>query len=190
MNTPTGFKQRLASELSAMATAPAPVPGTRAPARRRRIPFTVAAVATAAVAAAVVVPTLTGSGSSPAYAVTRQDDGSLIVELNRAEGAPGLQKQLNKMGVRAAVLEGDDRCATGAPPEAPGSHERYPMTFSDSEAPWMGHIHPDLIHDGETLLLVAESRDDGTTRAVSSRLVTKVPTCSVPGIGGGPDAHA
>ncbi|MEU9189557.1 hypothetical protein AB0D14_34450 [Streptomyces sp. NPDC048484] len=189
MSTPTGFKQRLASELSAMATESAPASATRVPARHLRVRFTVAAVATA-VAAAVVVPMVSGSGSSPAYAVTRQDDGSLILELHRTEGESGLQKQLNRMGVRAAVLEGDDHCATGVPTEAPGSLERYPMTFSDSEPPWTARIHPDLIHDGETLLIVAESKDDGTTRAVSSRLVTKVPACSVPGIGGGPDAHA
>ncbi|MFF6995909.1 hypothetical protein ACFY93_13285 [Streptomyces sp. NPDC008313] len=190
MSTPTHFKRRLASELSAMAATEAAPTATRAPARRPRVRFTIAAGIAAAAAAAVVVPTVSGSGSSPAYAVTRQDDGSLILEMRRAEGAPGLQRQLNKMGVRAAVLEGDAHCATGAPSEAPGSHDRYPMTFSDSEPSWQAHIHPDLIHDGETLLIVAESEDDGTTRAVSSRLVTKVPACSVPGIGGGPDAHA
>ena len=48
MSTPTGFKQRLAAELSAMATHPAPVQATRTPARRLRVPLTIAAVATAA----------------------------------------------------------------------------------------------------------------------------------------------
>ncbi|MEW2399220.1 hypothetical protein [Streptomyces sp. NPDC046862] len=188
MSMPTGFKQRLASELTAMATEPAPVPATRAPARGLRTRIALGAVVTAAAAAAVVVPTVSGTGGSPAYAVTRQDDGSLVLELNRAEGAPGLQKRLNSMGVRAAVLEGDDNCFTGEPPLAPGAQGRYPMSF-DPEISYKASVHPALIHDGETLLVVAESRQDGTIRAISSRLVTKVPRCSVSGIGGGPAAH-
>ncbi|MFI0734625.1 hypothetical protein ACH4S9_37405 [Streptomyces sp. NPDC021225] len=200
MNTPTQFKQRLASELSAMAThpAPAPAPATRAPARRLRLPFAIAAVATAA-AAAVVVPTLTGSGSSPAYAVTREDDGSLTLLLNRPEGLPGLQKQLKKMGVRAAVLEGDKNCPTGAPPHAPWATAGYALTFPSDPAKAI--VHPDMIPDdtvlsngrrvaGATLLIVAEFGKDNATKAVSFRLVSKVPKCSVPGIGGGPSAHA
>ncbi|WP_413807281.1 hypothetical protein [Streptomyces sp. OE57] len=198
MSTPTGFKQRLASELSAMATDPAPVRATRAPARRLRVRFAVAAVAAAA-AAAVVVPTLSGSGASPAYAVTEQDDGSLILHLDRAEGLPGLQKQLKEMGVRAAVLEGDENCPTGAPPHAPWATAGYALTFPS--APGRALIHPDMIPDdtvlpngkrikGATLLIVAEFGKDHTTKSVSFRLVRKVPKCSVPGIGGGQDAHA
>ncbi|MDP9613412.1 hypothetical protein [Streptomyces demainii] len=198
MSTPTGFKRRLASELSAMATAPAPVGATRAPARRLRVRFAIAAVATAA-ATAVVVPTLSGSGAAPAYAVTKQDDGSLILHLDRPEGLPGLQKQLKEMGVRAAVLEGDKNCPTGAPPEAPWATMDYAMTVSSQ--PWSAIIRPDMIPDdtvlpdgrrvkGATLLIVAEFGKNHTTKGVSFRLVEEVPKCSVPGIGaGGPDAH-
>ncbi|CDR06659.1 hypothetical protein [Streptomyces iranensis] len=197
MSTPTGFKQRLESELSAMATDPAPLRATRAPARRLRVRFAVTAVAAAA-ATAVVVPTLSGSGASPAYAVTKQGDGSLVLRLDRAEGLPGLQKQLKEMGVRAAVLEGDKKCPTGAPPESPWATEDYAMTFPAQ--PWKAVIHPDMIPDAAvlpdgrrvgaaTLLVVAEFGKDHSTQAVSFRLVEKVPTCSVPGIGGGPDAH-
>ncbi|GAA2317110.1 hypothetical protein [Streptomyces violaceusniger] len=198
MSTPTGFKRRLASELSAMATDPAPAAATRAPARRFRVRFAVAAVAAAA-ATAVVVPTLSGSGASPAYAVTKQDDGSLVLRLDRPEGLPGLQKQLKEMGVRAAALEGDENCPTGAPPHAPWATAGYAMTVSSD--PWSAVIHPELIPDdtvlpngkrvkGATLLIVAEFGKDHTTKGVSFRLVEKVPECSVPGIGaGGPNAH-
>lgn len=55
------------------------------------------------------------SGGSPAYAVTRQDDGSLILHQNRAEGLDGLQMQLTRMGVRAVALEADENCAEGHP---------------------------------------------------------------------------
>ncbi|MGW3562858.1 hypothetical protein ACWDSL_02975 [Streptomyces sp. NPDC000941] len=202
MSAPTQFKQGLAAELSAMATAqapaPAPAPATRAPARRLRLPLAVATVAAAA-AAAVVVPALSGSGGSPAYAVTKKDDGSLILHLNRPEGLPGLQQQLKKMGVRAAALEGDENCPTGAPPHAPWATAGYALTFPSD--PGKAVIHPDLIPDdtvrsdgrrvaGATLLIVAEFGKDNATKSVSFRLVSKVPECSVPGIGGGPDAHA
>ncbi|MGW0822463.1 hypothetical protein [Streptomyces sp. NPDC002845] len=184
MSTPTGFKRRLASELSAMATHPAPAPATRAPARRLRVPLTIAAVATAAVATAVVVPTLTGSGGSPAYAVTQQGDGSLVLDLKRAEGMPGLEKQLKKMGVRAVIMKADEDCSTGKPPMVPGSSQRQPVTYELPGAPGKARINPERIRNGETLLLAVEFRDgEDTPFAISDRLVQKVPTCTVGGIG-------
>ncbi|MDX3321204.1 hypothetical protein PV415_30315 [Streptomyces sp. ME03-5684b] len=190
MSTPTHFKRRLASELASMAAEYGPAPVTRTPARRLHVRFTVAAVTAAAAAAAVVIPTVSGSGSAPAYAVTQQDDGSLTLEIRDTDGMSDLQDKLDELGVRAKVLEGDDRCATGAPPEAPGAHLRYPMTFSDADGPGSVHFDPDLIHENETLLIVVGTREDTTIRSLSSRLVTQVPACSVPNIGGGPPAHA
>ncbi|BCL28966.1 hypothetical protein ACFFS2_05960 [Streptomyces aurantiacus] len=183
MSTPTGFKRRLAAELSAMATHPAPAQATRAPARRLRVPLTIAAVATAAVATAVVVPSLSGAGSSPAYAVAQESDGSLVMDLKHGDGMPGLEKQLRKMGVRAAILKGDKDCSTGKPPMVPGSSQREPVTYFDND-PGKARINPDRIRDGETLLIVAEFRKgDDAPFAVSDRLVPEVPTCSVGGIG-------
>ncbi|GLY97203.1 hypothetical protein [Actinoplanes sp. NBRC 103695] len=183
MNTPTGFKQRLASELSAMATHPAPAQAARNPARRLRLPFMIATVAAAAVAVAVVVPALSGAGDSPAYAVTQENDGSLVMDLKRGDGMPGLEKQLKKMGVRAAILKGDEDCATGIPPMVPGSSQREPVTYFDDD-PGKARINPDRIRDGETLLIVAEFRNgEDTPFAVSDRLVLNVPACSVGGIG-------
>jgi hypothetical protein len=183
MNTPTGFKQRLASELSAMATHPAPAQVARTPARRLRVPFTIAVATAAAVAAAVIVPALSGPGGSPAYAVTRQNDGSLVMDLKHGDGMPGLEKQLKKMGVPAAILEGDEDCSTGMPPMVPGSAQREPVTYFDND-PGKARINPDRIRDGETLLIVAEFRKgEETPFAVSDRLVLKVPACSVGGIG-------
>ncbi|WP_326729214.1 hypothetical protein [Streptomyces phaeochromogenes] len=183
MSTPTGFKRRLASELSAMAThsvpAPAPAPVTPALSRRLRVPLTAAAVVAAAVAAAVIVPTLGGSGGSPAYAVTRQDDGSLILHLNRAEGLDGLQKQLTSMGVRAVALEADESCAEGHPGAGTWATEDPVLTFPSD--PGKAQIHPDIFPKDATLLLVAEFKGDGSVRAMTDWLVEKVPTCSLPG---------
>ena len=179
MSTPTGFKQRLSSELSAMATHSAPAPATLAQSRRLRVPFTAAAVVAASVAAAVIVPTLSGSGGSPAYAVSQQDDGSLILHLNRAEGLDGLQKQLTSMGVRAVALEGDENCAEGHPGVGTWATKDPVLTFPSD--PGKVQIHPEIFPKDATLLLVAEFKGDGSVHAMTDWLVPKVPTCSLPG---------
>ncbi|MEV0266474.1 hypothetical protein AB0I49_34730 [Streptomyces sp. NPDC050617] len=180
MTTPNGFKKQLAEELSAMATAPSPAPAAPVPARRRRTPFAVAAVAAAA--AAIVVPAVSGSGSTPAYAVDKQDDGSLVLDLNRPEGLPGLQEQLKKLGVPAVALKADKGC-TEAPPAEYWATKYLALTSEPGKA----RIRPDMIPHAATLLIVAEFKKDDSVKAVSYRLVkkNKVPTCAVPGIGEG-----
>ncbi len=180
MTTPTGFKKQLAAELSARATAPSPGPAASAPARRRRAPFALAAVAAAT--AAIVVPTVSGSGSTPAFAVTKQADGSLILDLNRAEGLPGLQEQLKKLGVPAVALKADKNC-TEAPPAEYWATKFHALTSEPGKA----RIRTDMIPKKATLLIVAEFKKDDSVKAVSYRLVkkNKVPTCAVPGIGEG-----
>ncbi|MFD8427076.1 hypothetical protein ACFV1R_05655 [Streptomyces coelicoflavus] len=64
------------------------------------------------------------------------------------------------------------------------------MTFSDGEGLGIVHFDPARIHEDETLPIVVGTQEDTTIRSVSSRLVTQVPACSVPNIGGGPPAHA
>ncbi|OWA01466.1 hypothetical protein B9W64_36325 [Streptomyces sp. CS159] len=64
------------------------------------------------------------------------------------------------------------------------------MTFSDAEGLGTVHFDPALSHEDETLLIVVGTREDTAIRSVSSRLVTQVPACSVPNVGGGPPAHA
>ncbi|MDJ1135716.1 hypothetical protein [Streptomyces iconiensis] len=180
MTTPTGFKKQLAAELSAMATTLSPAPAAPVPARRRRTPFALAAVAAAA--AAVVVPAMSGSGGSPAYAVDKQDDGSLILDLNRAEGLPGLQEQLKKLGVPAVALKADKGCTEVSPAEYWAT--KFESLSSD---PGKARIRTDMIPDNATLLVVAEFKDDDSVKAMSYRLVKKdkAPTCAVPGIGKG-----
>ncbi|OWA01465.1 hypothetical protein B9W64_36320 [Streptomyces sp. CS159] len=80
----------------------------------------VAAVTAAAAAAGVVVPAASGSGSSPAHAVTEQDDGSLILELRDTDGMSDLQDKLDELGVRARVLEGTTAAPRALRPRLPG----------------------------------------------------------------------
>ncbi|NHI12022.1 hypothetical protein STPH2_7392 [Streptomyces sp. KO7888] len=195
MNTPTAFKDRLASELSAMATATAPASVAAAPVRRLRVPLMAAGVATAAAAAAVILPSVSGSGASPAYAVTEEDDGSVIVDLNRPEGLPGLQKQLKELGIRAVAQQGDKDCAAGYPggwalakavltyPSDPGKVRIYPdrLPVHDAAADGNKKRIDDVQRPDPTLLLVADFEKDGTVRTLTDWVVNEVPSCSLPG---------
>ncbi|MBQ0951207.1 hypothetical protein [Streptomyces sp. RK76] len=205
MNTPTAFKDRLASELSAMATTTAPAPVAAAPVRRLRVPLMAAGVATAAAAAAVILPSVSGSGASPAYAVTEEDDGSVIVDLNRPEGLPGLQKQLKELGIRAVAQQGDKDCAAGYPggwalaeavltyPSDPGKvriyPDRLPSRIAQGSRP-TDHVATadgnkkridDVQRPAPTLLLVADFEKNGTVRTLTDWVVSEVPSCSLPG---------
>ncbi len=86
-------------------------------ARSRRFGTLVAAGGVVAVSGLVVIPVLTGStGASPAYAVVRQDDGSVTVTINRFEDAHGLERKLEANGIPAEVndrtAEETRRCPT------------------------------------------------------------------------------
>lgn len=104
----TGFEARLLTELRVEVqrraefdeiVAPALAPN---PWRRRALVLGSAAAVAAAVA--IVVPAVTGGpGASKAYAVTRDDDGTVTVTVYRFDDAAGLQSQLKAKGVNAVV---------------------------------------------------------------------------------------
>jgi len=93
------FEERLLVELrSLVAERPAPRPTAS---RRRLVPIG-ATAGVLTIAGAIAVPLLTGGGSA-AYAVTRNDDGSVSVEVASLEDAAGLQQKLRDAGVPAVV---------------------------------------------------------------------------------------
>jgi hypothetical protein len=102
--TPTTFEDRLLTELRAVVAArPTPEAVTFPPARRaRRTRLALAAGAVAATVAGVFVAT-GGDSAAPAYAVERQSDGSVTVEINSLRDAAGLQEKLRAAGIRAVV---------------------------------------------------------------------------------------
>ncbi|MGC5009581.1 hypothetical protein ACLQ2R_02330 [Streptosporangium sp. DT93] len=72
--------------------------------RRRllRRPALLAPVLAAAVAVAVAVPVLV-SGGTPAYAVARNPDGTISVQINEVRDSKKLEADLNALGFRAVV---------------------------------------------------------------------------------------
>ncbi|HTE62715.1 MAG TPA: hypothetical protein VK631_20335 [Solirubrobacteraceae bacterium] len=102
--TPTTFEERLLTELRAV-VAERPAPETVAPASARRVPrarLVLAAGAVAATAAAVFVGT-GGDPAATAYAVEKQSDGSVTVEVRSLRDAAGLQEKLRAAGIPAVV---------------------------------------------------------------------------------------
>jgi hypothetical protein len=82
-------------------------------------------------AAAALVVALSGSTAAPAFAITRDDDGSVLVNINRLESMPAANRKLAAMGIHeyvsiymasgAAAVSGAVACTP-----APGAHPSGP----------------------------------------------------------------
>jgi len=122
----TSFEDRLLAELREVVES-RPAPAREPSARRtppRRVGLTLGAgAALAAVGAAAVV--LAGGGSdTPAYAVERQDDGTVTVDINNLRDADGLERKLRAAGVPAEVdyTPEDKTCRSPRGKPADGPH--------------------------------------------------------------------
>jgi hypothetical protein len=102
--TPDTFEDRLLSELCAVVAAQ-PTPATVAPGHARRVPRARLILAAGAVAAAGigVFAAVGGDTAAPAYAVEKQSDGSVTVEIQSLRDAAGLQEKLRAAGIPAVV---------------------------------------------------------------------------------------
>ncbi|NJP89830.1 hypothetical protein HCN51_10290 [Nonomuraea sp. FMUSA5-5] len=104
------FKEHVLMELRAEIVA-------RNEARRRRVRrrlFTGAALAGLAAVAAVAAPLLTGS-ETPAYAVTKNTDGTITLKINEFRDPAQVEQDLKDLGVTADVsyVKPGTRCAPG-----------------------------------------------------------------------------
>jgi hypothetical protein len=84
-----------------LAHADRPEPGRARRPRRRVLAGSTLALAGAGAALAL---TLSATASTPAYAVTRQHDGSVSVKISSWSGIAGANRELAKMGVHERVL--------------------------------------------------------------------------------------
>jgi hypothetical protein len=136
-------------------SAPGPVrEGRRSPWRRPVVLVPVLAAATAlAFGLSATV------GQTPAYAVTRNADGTITVEVRRWEDAKKLQADLRAMGVSIVVdfVPGGKRCR---PPRmtdlAPGERRRTLLTFVENHRVSEGFVtrlDPSTIEPGQTAVI-------------------------------------
>ena len=120
------FEDRLLHELRSMVVAnQTSEAGRGRPARRftpRRLAVAGGTVLLAAVAAVAVVQ-LVGGGAQPAYAVSKNDDGTVTVEISSLSDAAGLEQKLRDAGVPAVVqyLPPGKACKQPWPTAAPGT---------------------------------------------------------------------
>ncbi|MEU6718910.1 hypothetical protein ABZ897_46225 [Nonomuraea sp. NPDC046802] len=121
-----------------------------------------AAVVGLAAAAAIAVPLLTGT-ERPAYAVTKNTDGTVSVLIKEFRDADKLQQDLGKLGIPADITYrrpgktcGPDRGRLvegkmGMGPEAwaKSVHRKVAELVNDDEVA----IHPQYIGDNQTLVM-------------------------------------
>lgn len=165
MNTTESFRfqEQLLAELketvAERALSPAPATGRNAVRRGVKV----GAVLAAACAVAVLPSRFAGT-TTPAFAVERNDDGSISVLMREYSEPHELQERLRDLGVNAVVdfVPADRHCA----------EPRADFTASDpllwtSMPPRDGHsgymrLRPDRIAPGQTLVMEVFYRNDST----------------------------
>ncbi|HEU5026247.1 MAG TPA: hypothetical protein VFV01_15120 [Spirillospora sp.] len=144
--------------------------GARAPERTawhrrpavRRLAVT-AASGTAVAAAALLATVATGSSGSPAYAAQRLPDGTIKVTIREFRDAPGLERRLRSLGVRAVItyLPTGTRCVHTPAWQRRLTDDRSPVfelvdKFDKHHVPVdykEAIVHPDRIPAGYTVYL-------------------------------------
>ena len=122
------FEDRLLNELrSAVVANQTTGEGRRGSWTSSRSPRQLALAGAAAVlvaVAAVAAVQLVGGGAEPAYAVTKNDDGTVTVEISSLSDAAGLESKLRDAGIRAVVqyLPPGKACRQPWPTATPGDH--------------------------------------------------------------------
>ncbi|MEU0569643.1 hypothetical protein ABZ297_30290 [Nonomuraea sp. NPDC005983] len=159
-------------------------------AKRRRFTgrrlFAGAAVAGLAAAAAIAVPLLTGS-ETPAYAVTKNGDGTIRVQINEFRDADQLETDLKKLGVTADVtyIKPGKRCEPSrgqvigektSDKNAPREEVLKAMRESTSyKAVHMrdggADIDPSYVKPGQTLVMEFTENEDQTSGPEKPRVL-------------------
>lgn len=91
-----------------------------------------------------------GSGATaPAFAVTRNDNGTVTVSIKRSSGIPGANTRLHQLGINARVLA---RLPVGCSSSTPIAGRRAPAPSGGiANARWT--INPSQVPAGQTLAL-------------------------------------
>jgi hypothetical protein len=175
--TMTRFEDRLISELieehgSALATVQRPASG-----RSSGRPLWIAGGVVAVAGVAAIGITLVGGGSSPAYAVTQNSDGTVTLTLNELSGIDGANQRLHQLGLPVTVVPLTTGCnaPVSAAPSAPSMPKlgTNDVTFSVRDIP-----------AGDGLLVAVGSADstppvrNGTAVSLAEQLIRgPAPSC-------------
>jgi hypothetical protein len=102
------------------------------------------AVAAAAAAAVAVTAQLGFGGASPAFAVSTESDGDVVVVIKRLEDAEGLEAALAAKGIQANVTYGD---GSGISFEGPLDNDVLDGDVSLPDGPVAGELEDDEVLD-------------------------------------------
>jgi hypothetical protein len=98
-----GFEERLLAQLKDVVAERASMAAAPASRSRRRLVISFAAAGALAAVGVLVAVLLPALGAGPAYAVTRDPDGSIRVYIRDYRDPKGLQRRIEAFGVKAAV---------------------------------------------------------------------------------------
>jgi hypothetical protein len=158
-------------------------------------PLTLTAGALGAAGAATALAlTLTATSGAPAYAVTRNFDGTIRVTIRDIAGVSGANAELAKLGVHARALPYSPECTAAVYPATPPGASaprpgQPPKPVGDRQrAPDEVTIEPRKIPRGDTLVLAANVKN-GRVQVLSMLVSDPAPSClpgsKHPGIGSG-----
>jgi hypothetical protein len=181
----TKFEDQLYLELMTehghhLRAAPRPAPAGR---RIRRPVWLAAGAAAAAAAATAAVMALSSAPALAAYSVTRHDDGTVTVAVDRAAGVAGANAALHALGARVRVVPVRPGCPPvgGLPHPLPAPHisvwVRAGVTTSGRRSVTV-RLGPGGIPAGATMIL-AFSGDPrhGTALGAGGIITGPVPSC-------------
>jgi hypothetical protein len=152
--------------------------------RQRALPRVLAGTGLVGVAGAgVTLAVVLGAASTtPAFAVTRNHDGTYSVAIQKFSAIPSANARLNQLGLRAQFVQ----VTNGCPPRAllaARAHAQVSWVATPGTAPVAGSvakIAPDQIPAGRTLVLGAVRMGELVRVAKAQAVAGKVPECLPP----------
>ncbi|MEU4699907.1 hypothetical protein [Nonomuraea dietziae] len=161
--------------------------------RRRPVRLLAPALGLAA-AVAVAVPLVFGGGA-PAYAITRNADGTIQISINEAKNPKALQADLEKMGLRAVVdfIPNGKRCSPQPRSASWVPREEAKLTVFPPTEGSAFTIDPAAVKEGQTAVLeFGFNQNDGWAVAgvwsgISNGPVAECTLVDSPGAPLGPD---
>jgi hypothetical protein len=155
--------------------------------RQRALPRVLAGTGLVGVAGAgVTLAIVLGAASTtPAFAVTRNHDGTYSVAIQKFSAIPSANARLNQLGLRAQFVQVTNGCP---PPQmkallAARAHAQVSWVATPGTAPVAGSvakIAPDQIPAGRTLVLGAVRMGEVVRVAKAQAVAGKVPECLPP----------
>ena len=178
----SNFEERLLHELRSLVAAAPAERGRRRSLRQRPRLVLAGALAAVLAAAATAGALVLSAGTQAAYAVTRNADGTVTVEIDSLSDAAGLQAQLQAAGVNAVVQYLPEGKICRRPWFTPLGHPAGGTTQSGVERLENGGVRFTLTADipaGATVVIETQSGPDNETALGIGYAQGDVPPCQV-----------